>query len=104
MRSYDNSSACRPTARCSRRAVTCAPIVLCKPACCKNTLRVQRCQYHTESPAPSLTSRGGTRPILPSMTKVRDMLYCVTTMVSRIPAHTPASQQGAICSTGVSGQ
>jgi hypothetical protein len=32
------------------------------------------------------TSSGGTSPILPNMTKVRDMLYCVTTMVSRIPA------------------
>lgn len=38
-----------------------------------------------------LTSSGGTRPILPSMTKVRDMLYCVTTIVSRIPAQ-PAEQ------------
>lgn len=36
-----------------------------------------------------LTSIGGTSPMRPSMTNVRDMLYCTTMIVSNIPIRLP---------------
>lgn len=52
-------------------------------------------QHATETWA-SLTRTGGTKPMRPSSTNTRLMLYCVTMMVSRIPHTLPKPTTMAI--------